>query len=176
MASNEQTAKKCIGQAKEGHGHVLEKSCKAIDFGRNNVAPFGDRYDMVWEAESCVERDVKLDMTWHGMTWHVVTCCVMTSHMTCHVMSRTAKNKLSKSKKSRASPCQAMPGTAKQCLGKAKERSCSCLGKNLAKPKIAQECFANEKPRWRILGLPKTFQSPNCCKPEPLDPRTFPEK
>ena len=41
------TAKKCIGKAKEGHGHVLEKSCKATDRARNNVAPLGDRYDMV---------------------------------------------------------------------------------------------------------------------------------
>ena len=112
----------------------------------------------------------------------------MTSHMTCHVMSRTAKNKLSKSKKSRANPCQAMPGTAKQCLGKAKERSCSCLGNVLrrkimfiSRKKVSQSQRSrardneNEKLRGRFSGFPRTFHSPNCCKPEPLDPRSFRE-
>ena len=92
-------------------------------------------------------------------------------------MSRIAKNKLSKSNKSRASPCQAMPGTAKQCLGKAKDRSCSCLGnKRSCKAKGRAHELIKMKSRDVVSGFPKTFHSPNCCKPDALDPRSFREQ
>ena len=123
-----------LERPKEGHGHVLESLAKpqiAQEIMWHHLA-----IDMTWCEKQKHAWWEMPSLTWHGMawhdmTWHVVTCRVMTSHMTRHVMSRTAKNKLSKSKKSRANPCQAMPGSAKQCLGKAKERSCSCLGKVL---------------------------------------------
>ena len=71
--------------------------------------------------------------------------------MPCKELPRTVKKKPSNSKKSRAISWQGMPRTAKTCIGKAKERSCSCIGKSLANPQIAQEMM------WHHLAMDMTW-------------------